>query len=724
MSERRTTYGSTLLTLALLALNVIAFNVLISYGTGPRLDLTEDRLYSISPATERLLANLDEDLTILGYFSDRTHPKLAPLVPQVADMLDEYREMSNGRVRVIITDPRDNEEQEQEANNRYGVTSTPFRLASKYETGIVNAYFALVVIYGDQYVRYGFDDLIEIQPTPDGDVDVALRNLEYDLTRAIKKVVYGFRSTAELFERVDQPVKLTTIVSSETVPEVFRPTVDAVRLAADELEQTGGERFEYEEIDPTGDPALEAQVYQRFGARPMTLGLFSDEQFYLYGFLESDGRVEQVVLTEDGLSAATVREAIEDSMRRQTPGFLKTVGVVAPDPSLPPEVLMQLQMQGQRVPQPPPEFEQVQAVLRADYQIESVDLTGSVPTDVDVLVVLKPKAFDENEVFHLDQYLMRGGRVILCAARYEPQFSPSSGLTVTPVDTGLEDWLAHFGVRIPQTLVLDDQNQPLPIPEVTRTPLGMMQSWRMEPYPYLVEVSGDGLVNREIAARLDGVGIYWGSPLELEQGAADGIETIEILKSSPRSWTDSDLSRVSYVDYEVPQEGTERHLLAVALSGKFTSYFKENEPPAVEPPPGPDGDEAPGEPAARVVLEESPDTRLVVVGDAAFVSDLVARALALDSGFFRSNLAFVQNLIDWVNLDSEMLAIRSRGAGVARLERIERGTEVTIELANYLVPVGALALFGVYRYWRRRHVVPVVPGGARRTASKPRRAEG
>ena len=115
------------------------------------------------------------------------------------------------------------------------------------------------------------------------------------------------------------------------------------------------DRFVFEEIDPSTDEAAQAQVYQSFGARPMTLGLFSDEQFYLYGFLETGGRLEQLDLTAEGVSAATVREAIENSLRRQTPGFLKTVGVVTSDQGLPREVLMQLQMQGQRVPpQPPP----------------------------------------------------------------------------------------------------------------------------------------------------------------------------------------------------------------------------------------------------------------------------------------------------------------------------------------------------------------------------------
>ena len=58
---------------------------------------------------------------------------------------------------------------------------------------------------------------------------------------------------------------------------------------------------------------------------------------------------------------------------------------------------------------------------------------------------LKPKDLDENQVYNLDQYLMRGGRVVLCAGNFEADFSPG-GLSVQSIETGLDDWLA----RIPQ----------------------------------------------------------------------------------------------------------------------------------------------------------------------------------------------------------------------------------------------------------------------------------
>ena len=124
--------------------------------------------------------------------------------------------------------------------------STPFELASKYETGIVNAYFAVVVQYGDQYERYGFQDLIAVEPAADGDVDVSLRNLEYDVTRAIKKVVSGFHATADLWDRVDRPVRLLAVMSPARLPEVFAEIPDAVRSATAELAERATENVHAE----------------------------------------------------------------------------------------------------------------------------------------------------------------------------------------------------------------------------------------------------------------------------------------------------------------------------------------------------------------------------------------------------------------------------------------------------------------------------------------------
>ena len=90
MTNRTKLIASLLLTLALIALNLVAFNTLLSGWTTARIDLTSDRLYSITDSTEKILSGLEEDVLIYGYFSKRTHLKLSPLVPRIVDLLDEY----------------------------------------------------------------------------------------------------------------------------------------------------------------------------------------------------------------------------------------------------------------------------------------------------------------------------------------------------------------------------------------------------------------------------------------------------------------------------------------------------------------------------------------------------------------------------------------------------------------------------------------------------------
>ena len=61
-----------------------------------------------------------------------------------------------------------------------------------------------------------------------------------------------------------------------------------------------------------------------------------------------------------------------------------------------------------------------------------------------------------------------------------------------------------------------------------------------------------------------------------------------------------------------------------------------------------------------------------------------------------------------MNLDNDLIAIRTRSAQSHRIERLGKGTEVAMEAINYLVPVGALIALGLLRYSRRRRMSPIV----------------
>jgi hypothetical protein len=245
-----------------------------------------------------------------------------------------------------------------------------------------------------------------------------------------------------------------------------------------------------------------------------------------------------------------------------------------------------------------------------------------------------------------------------------------------------------------------------------------MRTWTLAPYPYLVQVSDDGFRNREITASLDSVGIYWGSPLRIDEETTADLDVLPILESSELSWTNDDIAAVGYVEYEVPTEGTEPHLLAVALSGRFQSYYADRPLPGQEDESTENVYEEDAAPR-KVALQESPETRLIVIGNAEFLSDFVARALAsVDGGFFLENLRFAQNLIDWTGLDNDMLGIRARGLVSRRLDRAGQGEEFFVEAVNYVVPVVLLVVLGTFLHWRRRQTQPLVAPVAHREVGR------
>ncbi len=67
--------------------NLVLANIWLGPLAALRLDITQSRLFSISSPTQNFLHELQEPLLIRGYFSSKTHPLLAPLVPQLRDLL-------------------------------------------------------------------------------------------------------------------------------------------------------------------------------------------------------------------------------------------------------------------------------------------------------------------------------------------------------------------------------------------------------------------------------------------------------------------------------------------------------------------------------------------------------------------------------------------------------------------------------------------------------------
>jgi ABC-type uncharacterized transport system involved in gliding motility auxiliary subunit len=101
-----------------------------------RLDLTEDKVYTLSPASRAMVGALPDYLTIKAYMSGDLPPELAALRRYASDLLAEYREAGGGHVRFEVYDPDGDEALEDQAS-RCGVAkvAVQVRRGDKVEVG-------------------------------------------------------------------------------------------------------------------------------------------------------------------------------------------------------------------------------------------------------------------------------------------------------------------------------------------------------------------------------------------------------------------------------------------------------------------------------------------------------------------------------------------------------------------------------------------------------------
>ena len=705
-------HGGARLLAGLLIANALAGNLWLGQLKGLRVDVTEGRLYSISDATGNYLRQLREPLLIRGYFSARTHPLLAPLVPQLEDLLKEYEIAGDGKLRLEIIDPAQWPELEEEANRQFDIRPVPFQVADRYQASIVSSYFNILVQYGDETEVLGFQDLVEVRAGSDGGTEVQLRNPEHDITRAIRKVLNSYQAGGNLFETVSGDLQVTAYVSPrDRLPENLASFRDTVEQVLQEYAASAGGRLKAEFVDPdAGDGALREQLFEDFGFQPMTTSLLDDDEFFFYITVASDDLVVQLSLGD--MTEAGFRRNLEAGIKRFARGFTRTVAVVKPlaDPMY---TQYGLADNG---------FTLLREFLGSELNIVEEDLTdGAVAGDADLLLLLAPQVNNDRELFAIDQFLMQGGTVILASSPFNMQFVGRS-MHMQHHDSGLGDWLAHHGLRVGEQLVMDTQNAPFPLP-VTRDVGGFqVQEVRMFDYPYFIDVRGTGLnPDHPITADLPQVSIAWASPITLDEAAGQQRRLTQLLRSSQHSWL-SDARDVTpglaaeEIEAMSPRGEQESHLLGVISEGRFDSWFAGRTSPllAAAEAAAEASDEAveagPAESTATDtgpvggVIERSPESaRIVLFSSNDFLKDSVIgmAGVAVGSEYLNS-LQLMANAVDWSLEDQGLLGIRSRGHFNRTLPAMDHSEQSFWEYLNYGLALAALGLIALLWQLRQR----------------------
>ncbi len=498
------------------------------------------------------------------------------------------------------------------------------------------------------------------------------------------------KATRDVLGDLDDLVTIKVYFSKKLPPNLatLRRNIDDL-LREYQAHAKGNLRVEH--VDPSETPG-EEQKLRFLGIPQIQLNILEKDQLQVInGYMgiailyadrhEAIPVVQDVYTLEYDLTAAILRVLSDE---KRTIGYL--TGNQEPDISR--------------------EYESLNRLLSQSYDVRAVDLDEGrtpVPDDIYTLLVARPQSVGERAQWQIDQFVMRGGRMIflLDPIRIDPQTGLQQPI---PIDSGLEDLLAHYGVRIQRALVQDVRNEHA----------GFSQGYMRYsvPYPLWPRINGDGLSSENpITSRLEALTLPWCSPLELtvpeataetaepdtngtEKSSRQENVTATVLgRSSDHAWLQQgrfDLTPPGPFQQARPPENGESYPLAAALVGSFRSFFEGKEVP---PAPG-DSLQITG---TENSLSTSPETQMIVIGNSTFISSEFL-------GMFPGNAEFILNAVDWLTLGDKLIAIRSRGATDRPMDLTSSTGKAVFKYFNTFGMAILVAIFGVVRFSYRRRV--------------------
>ncbi len=423
--------------------------------------------------------------------------------------------------------------------------------------------------------------------------------------------------------------------------------------------------FQYEFIDPSKNPDLEAEA-QRYGIPPVQVQVLKQDKFQVEKaymglvllYADKQERLPVVQRTEN------LEYEISSAIKKLTAKQLKKVGW--------------LTGHGE------PDLQQVarlKDVIEKQYELTTIDLSGGrpVPHDIAVLLVVAPsKPLKSWEKFLIDQYLMRGGAVGFFLNKVDATLQTQMG-RVLNVD--LDDQLESYGVRVNADLVRDTRCALVTVSQQS----GFFIIQNQIPYPYL-PMASEFSKRSPIVKDLGSVIFFFASSIDTSLARSKGLNADVLVKSSSRSGRQENFFYINPTAPVTQEMFKESGIpLAVIVEGTFSSAFT-SKAVAV--------DTTVKTPIDTVNRLKQGKSKIAVIGDGDFIQDQY-------SGGNKDNIIFANNLIDYLADDIGLAAVRSRETGAKPLKEVAEGTKSLVKGINLAVPPLLVVAIGVLR-WRWR----------------------
>lgn len=332
------------------------------------------------------------------------------------------------------------------------------------------------------------------------------------------------------------------------------------------------------------------------------------------------------------------------------------IGIMSPLPVFGEEANPMMQQMGQ---QPQPAWALV-TQLQNDFTVKHVDMGASnIDGDIKVLVVIDPKEISDTAQYAIDQFVMRGGKLIAfldASSLVDSQKqNPMMGQMPGPGST-MDKLLKAWGLQFDTSKVVADRTFMMNLGDNGDT---------SQEHPVWLQLTGEGINSDDIAtAELNNSGIWYFSGGAFTGTPASGLKETVLLKSTKDSQLmDSMVGNFAgeNVLKDFKPSGVE-YALAVRLTGKFKTAFPDGKP---EDNKDEAKDKKPEKSTETSLKESKDENSVVLIGDADMIYDnFTLRKMNSPFGTIEmamnGNLNFAQNLVEQLSGDSNLIAVRSR----------------------------------------------------------------
>ncbi len=486
--------------------------------------------------------------------------------------------------------------------------------------------------------------------------------------------------TREVLKKLDQPVKIKFYFSKsdENMPLALKGFASRVEDLLTEFKSAGAGKLIIENDDPQPDtPVEDAATADGIGAQALQNG----DHFYL-GLVASRGEKKSVIPAITMERERLLEYDIVRAISRTQEGNKTQVGILSSEPVFGSRGMPMMGI-------PPSQKQVFVSELERDYKVVNVASdTKAIDPEIKILLVLHPKDISEQTQYALDQFVMRGGKLIamLDPYAYFDLIPGQGGMQPGGTSSNLERLMKGWGVSMDTGKVLSD--------------LQYMSGAGVQGLPTLLSFNDQAYNPNDIATAKLGATLFpFAGSFSLE--VAPGLKHEVLIHSSKNSSLIGSGQLMDRGDKAMggfKASGVE-HPVAVRVEGQFKTAFPDGAPvPPVDPKDKDKvdkngkplakvtdaksqvGSKAPGAAAPKVGSTEatepvvaalvhlnqtSANNSVVLIADTDFISNEAAVEIQEVFGQkivypSNGNLGFLQALVDQYAGDAALVSLRTR----------------------------------------------------------------